>query len=38
VSCPITTISTEMLENEVLEALKITGGKISAAMGYIPTF
>jgi DNA-binding IclR family transcriptional regulator len=38
VSCPITTISTEMLENEVLDALKITGGKISAAMGYIPTF
>jgi len=38
VSCPISTISSEMLENEVLEALKVTGRKISAAMGYIPTF
>jgi len=37
VSCPITTISKEMLENEVLEKLKITGSKISLAMGYIPT-
>jgi len=38
VSCPISTISSEMLEKEVLEALKVTGRKISAAMGYIPTF
>ena len=37
VSCPITTISSEMLEGEVLEALKETGRKISAAMGYIST-
>jgi len=37
VSCPITTMSTEMLENEVLSELRITGRKISAAMGYIAT-
>lgn len=37
VSCPIVTISSEMLEGEVLEALKETGRKISAAMGYIST-
>lgn len=37
VSCPITTISREMLENEVLEKLRVTGNKISLAMGYIPT-
>ncbi len=36
VSCPIATISREMLENEVLEKLKVTGNKISLAMGYIP--
>lgn len=35
VSCPIVTISREMLESEVLEKLKETGDKISAAMGYI---
>ena len=38
VSCPIATISREMLENEVLEKLKETGRKISSAMGYIATF
>jgi len=37
VSCPIATISTEVLENEVLEKLRETGMKISSAMGYIPT-
>ena len=37
VSCPIATISTDALEGEVLEKLKETGMKISAAMGYIPT-
>jgi len=36
VSCPIATISTEMLENEILDELKRTGQKISQAMGYIP--
>ncbi|WP_420550918.1 IclR family transcriptional regulator C-terminal domain-containing protein [Litorivicinus lipolyticus] len=35
VSCPLATISTEMLETEVLEQLRETGLKISAAMGYI---
>jgi len=38
VSCPLTTISTEVLESEVLETLRETGRKISAAMGYIPTY
>jgi len=38
VSCPLTTISTEVLENEVLETLRETGRKISAAMGYIPMY
>lgn len=38
VSCPITTISTEMLESEVLSELQITCRKISAAMGYIPPY
>ncbi|KAG1660412.1 putative HTH-type transcriptional regulator YagI [Nymphon striatum] len=38
VSCPITTISREMLEGEVLEKLRETGNKISSAMGYIPTY
>jgi DNA-binding IclR family transcriptional regulator len=35
VSCPIATISSEMLESEVLEALQATGRRISEAMGYI---
>lgn len=35
VSCPIATISLEQLEGQVLEQLKKTGEKISAAMGYI---
>ncbi|WP_394181033.1 hypothetical protein [Marinomonas posidonica] len=35
VSCPLATISTEQLEGEVLEQLRTTGRKISAAMGYI---
>jgi len=37
VSCPIATISTQMLENEILKKLNNTGKKISTAMGYIPT-
>ena len=36
VSCPTATISREVLEGEVLDALRKTGKKISAAMGYIP--
>ena len=35
VSCPLATISTEMLKTEVLEQLRETGLKISTAMGYI---
>ena len=37
VSCPISTISTEMLKSEIYEQLKETGLEISKAMGYIPT-
>ena len=35
VSCPIATISGDMLEGPVLAALQETGKNISAAMGYI---
>lgn len=38
VSCPIATISSDMLEGPVLAALKETGKNISAAMGYIGTY
>lgn len=35
VSCPLATISTEQLQGEVLDRLRIAGQRISEAMGYI---
>ncbi len=36
VSCPVSNISKEILESEILERLKETGHKISLNMGYMP--